>query len=97
MKRVIWTDRQGFKHASLIRDNDPETEAVFGIPDDPPDMGPTLENFKKILHNEFVDRGITSYRDYVIKQNEISAIFSMLKRDIIGTFRQDEIEHKENS
>lgn len=97
MKRVIWTDRQGFKHASLIRDNDPDSEAFFGIPDDPPDTTQTLENFKKILHNEFVERGITSYRDYVNKQNEISAIFSMLKRDIIETFHFKELEHKENS
>lgn len=97
MRRVIWTDKQGFKHASIIRDNDPDSEVFFGIPDDPPDLSWTIENFKKILHNEFVERGITSYRDYVNKQNEISAIFSMLKRDIIDTLRFNETEHKENS
>lgn len=95
MKRIIWTDKKGFKHASMIRDTDPDSEALFGIPDDPPDMSQTLENFKKILHNEFVERGITRYRDYVNKQNEISAILNMLRRDIISTFRIDEIEHKE--
>lgn len=97
MRRVIWIDRQGYRHASLVRDNDPDSEAVFGVPDDPPDMSFVLENFKKILHNEFVERGITSYQDYVNKQNEISAIFSMLKRDIIHTFRVNEMETKENS
>ena len=95
MKRVIWTDRDGWKHANLLRDVDPDSEAVFGIPDDPPDMSQVLENFKKVLHNRLVESGITSYRDLVNQQDGISAILNILRRDVVNTFRFNET--KENS
>ena len=38
MREVEWTDKDGFRHRSLVRDTDPDSAAPSGILKDPPDL-----------------------------------------------------------
>jgi len=38
MRKVAWVDSSGVRHVSIIRDNDPDSMAEYGISCDPPDL-----------------------------------------------------------
>lgn len=61
MKRVKWTDQDGYNHLSLVRDIDPDSSAPRGLLCDPPDINDlNWEEIKKEIWNLLVDRKITS-------------------------------------
>lgn len=88
MRKVIWMDGSGWKHVSWIRDNDPDTEAKAGIPDDPPDMGDIFEEGKREFHNLLIDMDILCYNDLERVQSGLtSAILTTLKSKVINRFK----------
>ena len=89
MKRVIWTDSRGIKHASVIRDHDNESMAAHGMPADPPDVfGLDWNEIAKELHNTMVDRGLFTWADVQTQQNGIAGVLtSVLRPKIIALFR----------
>ena len=89
MRIVQWTDREGYKHRSLIRDNDPDHMAEQGIPQDPPDLNEVdWEWVKKTLHNTLVDNGMIGWDDVVRKPNAVSAaIKTSMKRQVVNLYR----------
>lgn len=89
MRIVTWTDRDGYRRRSMVRDQDPDTEAVRGLPMEPPDLSQLdWEGVKRDIHNAFVDQGVITLRDMQRLDNLRSVIVSALKPRIIALFKQ---------
>lgn len=92
MRQVSWIDVKGFKHTSLIRDNDPTpSEERPGILQDPPNLDQIdWEGIKCEIHNEFVNRGLITWRDVQASGNGVSTVIRMvLRQKIIRLFKLD--------
>ena len=92
MRLVVWEDKGGYKHRSLVKDGDADTAAHGGIPVDPPDLELLdWEAVKRDIHNQLVELGVTTWADWQRKQNGLhSIVASPLKRQLIALFRQEE-------
>lgn len=89
VKIVVWTDENGWKHRSLLRDDDPEYLAPAGIPRDPPDIQRLdWEEIKRLIHNELIERELETWKDVEASQNGLtSSILAVLKRQLVGLYR----------
>lgn len=90
MRVVIYTDERGIMHRSLIRDQDPDSMAESGIPDDPPDVigGIDWDSVAVELHNLLIQRGVINWDTAVRMQNGLSsAILSVLKPKVVQLYR----------
>ena len=89
MRQVIWADKDGFKHRSLVRDSDPDDAAAGGILQDPPDLS-RLDwlGVQRDMHNAFIDHGIATWADLQRKQMLPGIITSAVKRRVIALFRE---------
>lgn len=98
MRKVIVEDRHGYKHAYLIRDNDPDEMAEMGIPLEPPDINRLpWEEVKRDLHNFLVEQGLFTWQDVQAGQNKITTITrTLLKRPLVLLYRLSDKEAKEN-
>lgn len=93
MKRVITKDDRGWKHAHLIKNQDPESLAqVIGIPSDPPDLSQLDWNqIRRDLHNALIDRELFTWADVQKAQTGISsAILDALRHPIVALYRNRE-------
>ena len=90
MRHVIWTDKDGRKHRSFVKDNYDDAMAPQGIPGDPPDIYELdWERIKLKLHNALVDRRLFVYQDVVSQQHGVTgAILSALRGDIIALYKE---------
>jgi hypothetical protein len=90
MRIVVWTDESGFKHRSLIRDDDDDHFAPYGIPLDPPDLRHLdWDNLIRELHNLLVDKGISTWDDVQASQTGVtSSVLAVLKGPIVGLYRK---------
>ena len=76
MKIVDYTDEQGRRMRSLLRDDDPPEWARQnrGIPQNPPDLELIdWQGVKIDLHNELAVRGLLSFEDVQRQQTGLSA------------------------
>jgi hypothetical protein len=82
MKLVTWTDEDGFNHQSLLRSDDPDEMAIYGIPLDPPDLAECSipEEVRKGLHNELLSRGLISWADVMAQQDGVTATVQKVAR-----------------
>jgi hypothetical protein len=88
MRVVIWEDRRGYKHRSLVPDSMSDDDAKLGILQDPPDLHlADWEAAMKAMHNRFVEMGIYSWDEIQKANNLQNIIFSAVKPVIIGLFR----------
>lgn len=93
MKEVLWTDEQGLKHRSLLREHDLDELAPQGILKDPPDVlrGINWEQVAKDLHNQLVDRGLWSWDAVQAQQNGVTgAVLAALKKRIVDLYRREQ-------
>jgi hypothetical protein len=95
MKIVPWTDSDGKKHQSLIREGDPDSMAETGIPNDPPDLNQLDWNeIERELHNRLIEAGLITWRDVQRSQNGLTGIVRavVLKR-IIQLYKLREVDN----
>lgn len=91
MKRVFYTDKDGWVRCSLVRDSDTENNPAIGVPLNPPDLTNVLDNSKKLLHNELVSRGLFTFDDIQKAQSGLSsAILAVFKNAIIEEYRKND-------
>ena len=89
MRIVTWEDRHGWKHRSLVRDEDPDEMAEHGLLQDPPSLEQLdWEGIMRDLHNALVDRGLYSYRDVQVKPGLRGAILSAIRKRLIYLYRE---------
>lgn len=92
MKTVEWTDKDGYNHKALLRDNDPDEMAWngYGISADPPDIeGIDWSAVKRDLHNLLLLHGITGF-DSIRQGNQFfgSVLTKCLKRNVITWLKE---------
>jgi hypothetical protein len=91
MKKVYYTDNNGYLHCSLLRDNDDETKAKFGIPLEPPPIDSILEDAKRELHNDLVRNNLFTWEDVQASQNGVTnAVTRCVTHPLKDAFRQKE-------
>lgn len=97
MRQVLWEDERGYKHLSLLRDNDPDTDAHKGIPVGVPDVEQiNWDDVKRDLHNFLVERRLHEYQDVIQSQNGLDmAVRAALKRRLALLYRMQEMEDNE--
>lgn len=95
MRKVEWTDKAGRRRRSIIRDNDSDSMAEYGIPDDPPNVDLIdWEQVKVDLHNALYDRNIVNWDDVVGQQTALrSAAISALKNHLVRLYRETQGAH----
>jgi hypothetical protein len=93
MRKVIYTDRQGFKYASLVRDSDPDEAAASGLPLGPPNLdGLDMEEVKRDINNFLVEQGVFNIKDLPRHPNAITqATRAALVGRIVVLFKQQEV------
>lgn len=90
MKIVIFEDKKGKLHRTMLRDNDPDVLASEGIPIDPPNIEGILEEAKVELHNELVRRGLVDVKSINDRQGALtSAVNKHITRKIIQLYLQE--------
>lgn len=94
MKKVVWVDKHGYKHASLLRDNDPPENAHLGIPQDPPDLSRLdWEGMRRDLHNLLVERELITWQDVQAAQTGIQqAILTVFRSPIVRLYKSKDGE-----
>jgi hypothetical protein len=90
MKIVEWTDDKGYKHKSKLRDSDPDSMAIQGIPCDPPNLDILdWDGLKRDLHNHLVTLNMVTW-DEVAKTNGImTAINNTFKRPLVNLYKRE--------
>ncbi|RPJ40039.1 MAG: hypothetical protein EHM35_00085 [Planctomycetaceae bacterium] len=90
MRTVTWTDRNGCKHRSLVRDTDPDDAAPQGILQDPPDLERMdWDAVKRDLHNALVDAGLYSWREVQGQGDGLrGALLSATRKRLIALYRE---------
>lgn len=96
MRLVEWTDDNGYKHLSWVKDNDPDYKANEGLRHDPPDVDRIYwDEIKKQLHNRMVEMRITSWQDVMKHQNAVTSFTtSIIKKNLIYLLREGEKYHE---
>ena len=93
MKTVVWTDKQGFKHASMIRDSDPDDLAPRGVPISLDVRDVIDTDALRELNNLLVERGLFGYTDIMVAQTGLTnVILSVIRRKMIVAFKQQEAD-----
>lgn len=91
MRYAHYTDDDGRKRRTLVRDTDPDSAAQRGIPADPPDVSQLdWSSMPTKLHNALVNRGLYTWEDVQRTDGLTSAILEVLRVDLIRLFRQEE-------
>jgi len=89
MKLVQWKDARGFFHLSLLRKDDPNSDAPQGLPQDPPDLSAIDWNaVRRDLHNELVVRRLITLEDITRSQSGLTAaILTALRQRVVALYR----------
>lgn len=90
MRIVVWEDRNGFRRASWVRDEDPDEMASEGMPAGPPDFTRIdFDGIMRELNNDLVERRILDWKDVQREQNAITKhLTRILRREIISLYRE---------
>lgn len=89
MRTVVWEDRKGWKHRSLVREKDADPK--MGISQDPPDLHDMdLNGILRDIHNGLVESGVHDWTTYQRQQRHMARIINTaVKRRVIGLLRQE--------
>ena len=93
MRYVTYTDDKGYLHETMIKDEDPDSMAKYGLPRDPPNVDLLdVDGFKRDLHNAMVKAGMFSLSDVMKAANGLSPLVSVAKRYLLALYEQEELE-----
>ena len=88
MKAVIWTDNNGRKRRSLIKDGDTPEMAKYGIPADPPDVRTLdIEAILQEIETLQYQQGLFTWRAALDNPGGMQALLSVFKRHLLGLYR----------
>lgn len=90
MKRLFYTDSDGFLRCSLVRDDD--VDPKIGIPVDPPPIERIICENAIEVRNELVRLGILSYKDISNNNSVVSTTLqNILRRKIVEAYKLEEL------
>jgi len=77
----------------MIKDDDPDSMAKYGIPHDPPNVNLLdLDGFKRDLHNAMVKGEMFSLRDIMKQANGLQPLMTVVKRYFLTLYQQEEAD-----
>ena len=90
MKRVTFTDDDGYTHTSLVRDTD--TDPAAGLLQSGPDLRQLdWDEIARNIHNKLVERGLIYLKDVQIRQNEFNQIIlASVGKRIFALYQEQE-------
>jgi len=93
MRYVTYTDDNGYLRRTMIKDDDPDSMAKYGIPRDPPSIDLLdVDGLKRDLHNAMVREGIFSLSDVMKQANGLSPLIAVSKRYLFALYEREESE-----
>lgn len=89
MKKVTFTDGNGYNHNSIIRDND--TDPTLGIIQSPPDLRQLdWDEMARNIHNALLERGLLTIKDVQVRNNEFNQIIlAKVGKKIFALYQQE--------
>lgn len=92
MKRVIIKEENGELHAFWVKDD--AVDAKYGIPCDPPDLNKLdWDDMRMQIHNQLLERNITTWQDVQREQTAITSIVqSVVKNAIVNLYKLTDTE-----
>lgn len=94
MRQVTWEDRNGYLHAALIRDDDPDDAGPQGLPLEPPELADLdWDGVGRDIQNALVRGGLFTWEDVQREQGPLLNIACRaVKRRLIVLYRQKQAE-----
>ena len=90
MKHVMYTDRQGYKQRRLVRDNDTEEDAQYGVPAGPPDLRQLdMGEILREANNALADLEIWTLKDLQKSNVSLTAATNVFKRALVNLYREE--------
>lgn len=97
MREVVTKDQRGYLRRVLVRDNDGDEMAKYGLPVGPPDIDSIDWELIKIqVNNILVENRVVNRQD-LQRTGSLNQIASVVKRHVDALFRQDLAERKESA
>lgn len=88
MKAVVYTDENGRKRRSLIKDNDGPEMARYGIPANPPDVRSLdMEAVYREIEVLQYEHGLFNWRAALNDQAGMQACINVFKRKFLELYR----------
>lgn len=89
MKLVTYTDSNGWKRRSLIREDMLPEQAIQGVPRNPPDVNQIdCEEMLRELNNLLIDRGLFTIADLNQNPNSLrNAVEVVLYKKLMGLYK----------
>lgn len=89
MRPVVFKDRLGFLRRNLVRDDDGDDMAEYGLPAGPPDIehGIDWEEVKKLINNILVADGALTFQD-LQRTNGLEKVASVVKQAVWTLYRE---------
>ena len=95
MKYIVYEDDDGFIRRVLVKDDDTESEAEFGLPAGPPDVRALdWELMMKQVNNSLAENGIFTWDDAQRSPIGIQAALTLFKRNLITLFKAEHAPQK---
>lgn len=96
MREVVYQDKNGYLRRVLLRDEDSDDMAAFGLPVGPPDIElMDWEALKKQVNNYLVQYKVNTRTD-LQRVSALDALAAMFKREVDRVFREKATEDKAN-
>jgi hypothetical protein len=91
LKLVIWEDDNGHKYQSLLRDQDPESNADRGLLVGPPPVTELdWDGIQRDLNRALFNQGLFTWDDVQGGGDKlVSAILSTMRKRLITLYRRD--------
>jgi hypothetical protein len=89
MIRVFWTDKNGVKKCSLLRDGDDRSRPEKGIPLELPPIEEILDEAKPEIRNSLIEAGIFTWADVEANPNVLDLVVrQFVHRRLVNEYRR---------
>ena len=89
MRLIAWTDRDGWKRTSFIKDDQDDDMAPQGIPQSVVPINELdWDAIKRDLHNALINRSLFGYEDIIKQRDSVNgAILSAVRGRLITLYK----------
>lgn len=98
MKKIIYEDKEGFKHRKIVKNNDTPEMARYGIPDGPPDLRQLdVESLLLEVNDNLVANELFTWDDVQRFPGGINAAVNIFRRKVIELYRLEKRDKRKRS
>lgn len=90
MRPVVYKDDRGYLRRSMVKNDDPDDMARFGVPAGPPDLNQIdWEDVVRQMNNALVEAGLNTWLDVQRSQVGVQVATTVVKRYLIDLYRRN--------